>query len=362
MKAWVFHDFGDMRLEEVPDPKAKPGYAVCKIRRVQPSITDVQRALGIGTINSALLKKQLEEHAPVQLLGHEMSAEVIEVGEGVSTLNKGDIVCTSGHIPCGVCDWCKEGKDPWCVDKIHVGINTPGAFAEMISLPEEGLVKVPDILDDMSVACLQPFSSAVAAVRDSKISVGDSVAVTGQGVMGIYILQAARMCGAGSVFVTDVKEEALSLSEKFAADLVINAIEKDAVSEVLKATKGKGVDIVFECAGGNPDQGLSGHETKQQAFEMVRIGGKVVQVAGLVGSVNIDPVFMRTQGINWLFPEGHGRDTISLGADWVAGGRIDLKSLVTHEVTGIEKLPEAMEITHKKEEYKATNPCQVVLE
>ena len=109
MKAWVFHAFGDMRLEEVSDPKVKSGYAVCKIRRVQPSITDVQRALGIGTINSALLKKQLEEHAPVQLLGHEMSAEVVEVGDGVSTLSLGDIVCTSGHIPCGVCDWCQFG-------------------------------------------------------------------------------------------------------------------------------------------------------------------------------------------------------------------------------------------------------------
>jgi len=362
MQAWRFHAFGDMRLEEVPDPVVKSGYAICKIRRVQPSITDVQRALGIGTINSALLKKQLEEKAPVQLLGHEMSAEVLEVGEDVSTLHPGDIVCTSGHIPCGVCDWCREGKDPWCVDKIHVGINIPGAFAEMISLPEEGLVKVPDILDDVSVTCLQPFSSAVAAVRDANISVGDNIAITGQGVMGIYILQAARMYGAGSIYVTDVKEEALSLSEKFSPELVINAREKDSVAEVLKATKGKGVDIVFECAGGNPGQGLSGHETKQQAFEMVRIGGKVVQVAGLVGNVTIDPVFMRSQGINWLFPEGHGSETISLGADWVASGKIDLKSLVTHEVFGIEKLPDAMEITHKKEEYKATNPCQVVME
>ena len=362
MQAWRFYAFGDMRLEEIPDPEVKSGYAVCKVRRVQPSITDVQRALGIGTINSALLKKQLEEKAPVQLLGHEMSAEVLEVGEDVSTLRPGDIVCTSGHIPCGVCDWCSEGKDPWCVDKIHVGINTPGAFAEMISLPEEGLVKVPDILDDVSVACLQPFSSAVAAVRDAHISAGDKIAITGQGVMGIYILQAARMYGAGSIYVTDVKEDALNLSERFSPELVINAREKDSVTEVLKATKGKGVDIVFECAGGNPDQGLSGHETKQQAFEMVRIGGKVVQVAGLVGNVTIDPIFMRSQGINWLFPEGHGRDTISLGADWVASGRIDLKSLVTHEVFGIERLPEAMEITHKKEEFKATNPCQVVME
>ena len=89
MKAWRFYAFGDMRLDEVPDPEVKPGWAVCKVRRVQPSITDVQRSLGIGTINSALLREMLEKYAPVQLLGHEMSAEVVEVGEGVEHSNSG---------------------------------------------------------------------------------------------------------------------------------------------------------------------------------------------------------------------------------------------------------------------------------
>lgn len=361
MKAWRFYAFGDMRLDEVPDPEAKPGWAVCRVRRVQPSITDVQRYLGVGTINSALLKEMLEERAPVQLLGHEMSAEVVEVGEGVAHLRPGDRVCTSGHVPCLECAFCREGREMYCVDKLHVGINTPGAFAEYIALPAHGLVKPPQTLDDASIACLQPLSSTVAAMRDAQIRPGETVAVTGQGVMGLYALQAARTCGAGAVYVTDVKEEALALSRKFGADEIIDAREGDPAERVMEITEGKGVDLVFECAGGNAAQGLSGHATLHQATRMVRIGGRVVQVAGLVGEVRLDPVFMRAGGIRWVFPEGHGADTVALGGRWAASGRIDVRSLVTHEERGIENLPRVMEITGDKAAHRATNPCQLVL-
>lgn len=361
MKAWRFYDFGDMRLDEVPDPEVKPGWVLCRVRRVQPSITDVQRALGIGTINSALLKEMLDKYAPVQLLGHEMSAEVVETGAGVSSLKPGDRVCTSGHVPCLKCGFCREGREMYCVDKLHVGINTPGAFAEYVTLPAHGLVKPPQTLDDSSIACLQPLSSTVAAMRDAKIQPGETVAVIGQGVMGLYALQAARTCGAGAVFVSDVKEEALALSRKFGADEVIDARADDPVEKVMEATGGRGADLAFECAGGNAEQGLSGHATLHQATRMVRIGGRVMQIAGLVGEARFDPVFMRARGIQWIFPEGHGADTVALGGKWVASGRIDVRSLVTHEERGIENLPRVMEITSKKAEYRATNPCQLAL-
>jgi threonine dehydrogenase-like Zn-dependent dehydrogenase len=94
---------------------------------------------------------------------------------------------------------------------------------------------------------------------------------------------------------------------------------------------------------------------------MVRPGGRVMQVAGLVGEVRVDPRFMRSRGIQWIFPEGHGAETLRQGAEWVATEGVDVRSLVTHEVWGLERLPEAMEITRHKEKYKATNPCQVVL-
>ena len=156
--------------------------------------------------------------------------------------------------------------------------------------------------------------------------------------------------------MSDVKEESLALSRKFGADEVIDARVDDPVEKVMEVTAGKGVDLVFECAGGNADQGLSGHATLHQATRMVRIGGRVMQIAGLIGEVRFDPVFMRAQGIQWIFPEGHGADTVALGGKWVASGRIDVRSLITHEEHGIENLPQVMEITDKKAEYRATKP------
>lgn len=361
MKAWRFYDFGDMRLEEVPNPKVKSNWVLCKIRRVQPSITDVQRALGIQTLGYEEMEKMLRKHSPLQLLGHEMSAEVIEVGKDVESLKVGDIVCTSGHISCGHCHWCLAGEENYCINKVNIGITIPGAFAEMISLPENALIKPPESLDDASIVCLQPLSTVVAAIRDAQMTPGQTVAITGQGVMGLYMLQAVNINGASKVYTTDIREDTLKLSRKFNASEAIDASKIDPVKKISDLTKGKGVDIVFECAGGNPQQGLAGHTTLHQAFEMVRPGGKVVQVAALVGDLKINSNILRTKGIKWISLGGHGNKTIQLGADWVANGRIDLKTLVSHEITGLENLPEAFEITQNKEKYGATNPCQIIV-
>ncbi|MFA7672023.1 MAG: zinc-binding dehydrogenase, partial [Sphaerochaetaceae bacterium] len=167
--------------------------------------------------------------------------------------------------------------------------------------------------------------------------------------------------GASKVFTTDIRDASLELSKKFHADAVINVRKEDPVEKILELTNGKGVDVVFECAGGNPQQGLAGHTTLHQAFEMVRPGGKVVQVAALVGELKINSQILRTKGIKWISIGGHGNKTIQIGADWVANGRIDLKSLVSHEIEGLENLPKAFDITQNKEQYGATNPCQVIV-
>jgi len=362
MKAWRFYSFGDMRLDDIPSPKVKPGWLVCKVRRVQPSITDAQRAMGVATMGAEKMREIIEKQAPVQLLGHEMSAEVIEVGDGVEGFQVGDIVCTTGHASCGTCYWCATGRDSWCKKKLHVGITTPGAFAEEILIPVSAVVKVSPKLDDASIVCLQPLSTTVAAIRDAKLSPGQTIAITGQGVMGLYMLQAVRMFGAKAVFVTDIRDEALELSKKFHADEIINSKKDDPVEKIMDLTNGEGVDTVFECAGGNLSDGLAGDKTLKDAFKFAKHGGSIVQVAALVGDAKIDTSILRDKGLKWIFTEGHGKQTLDIGASWVTSGRVDVKSIITHETKGLENLPLAFEITRNKEKFKATNPCQVVLE
>jgi threonine dehydrogenase-like Zn-dependent dehydrogenase len=112
MKAGRFYALGDMRLDDVPYPgHPKPGWVTLKVRVVQPSITGAVRARGGPTMDGDFIKKMIEEHAPIQLLGHEFTAEVVELGEGVMSLKAGDREAARSKIPCYQCALCKAGLE-----------------------------------------------------------------------------------------------------------------------------------------------------------------------------------------------------------------------------------------------------------
>src|SRR5262245_52304157 len=101
MKAWRFHAFGDLRLDEVAEPVAKPGHVVVEPLVVQPSVTEAQLAFGIPTLAYDRVKRRLETEAPVQLFGHEFCARIIEAGEGVVGFEPGQRVAARAKLPCG---------------------------------------------------------------------------------------------------------------------------------------------------------------------------------------------------------------------------------------------------------------------
>src|SRR3954464_11506853 len=112
---------------------------------------------------------------------------------------------------------------------------------------------------------LQSLSDSVAAVETAEIRIGDSIAIFGQGSMGLECLQVARVSGAGKIITIDVRDEACAMSKELGADHAINASHEDPVAAIRELTNGNGVNIVFECAGGSPKQGLAGIRTLTQA-------------------------------------------------------------------------------------------------
>src|SRR5207248_10191252 len=107
MKAWRFHGFGDMRLDDVPEPVVPPGHVLVEPLVVQPSVTEAQLAFGIPTLAYDRVKKRLATEAPVQLFGHEFCARVVEIGRGVSRVRPGDRVAARAKLPCGDCPLCR---------------------------------------------------------------------------------------------------------------------------------------------------------------------------------------------------------------------------------------------------------------
>ncbi len=361
MKAWRFYNFGDMRLDDVPEPICRPGHVIAEPLCVQPSVTEAQLAFGIPTLAYQSIKRRLETEAPVQLFGHEFCARIVEVGAGVTRVRPGDRVAARAKLPCGTCPFCLEGKNHLCRKGPIIGFQLPGCFAERALLPEIALVRVDARISDSEAACLQSLSDSIAAVETTGIGIGDSVAIFGQGSMGLECLQIARNSGAGLIITVDVRDEACKVSVELGAEVALNAPTVDPVVAIRELTGGNGADIVFECAGGSPKQGLAGTQSLLQAIDSVRSGGKLVGVSFYGTPMEIDVDLLRERSLRFLFPDistlAHLEHTVRL----VASGRVRLKPTITHVLKGLEAVPQAFKITANKGKYQAINPAQVVL-
>src|SRR5262245_23362044 len=361
MKAWRFHAFNDLRLDDVPEPEAGPRQVVVRPLVVQPSVTEAQLAKGIPTLAYERIKRRLETEAPVQLFGHEFCAEIIAVGPGVSRFKPGERIAARAKLPCGDCPLCNAERSELCRKGPVIGFDLPGCFAERAIIPEIALVKVDDSITDSEAACLQSLSDSVAAVETAGLRMGDSVAIFGQGSMGLECLQISRLSGAGLIVTVDVRDESCQISKELGADHALNAATTDVVAAIRDLTGGNGADVVFECAGGSPKQGLAGDRTVRQAIDSVRSGGRIVGVARVGGPLPVDIDVLRERSLRYLFPDistlAHLEHTVRLAAS----GRVRLKPTITHVLHGLESVPQAFEVTANKGRYRAINPAQVVV-
>ena len=190
---------------------------------------------------------------------------------------------------------------------------------------------------------------------------GDTVVILGQGSMGLECLQIARLSGAGKIITVDVRDEACEISRKLGADHALNARTSEIVPAIRDLTNGYGADVVFECAGGSPKQGLAGSQTVTQALDIARSGGKIVGVSWFGGPLLLDVDLFRERSMRYIFPDistqAHLQHTVRL----VATGRVNMQATVTHVLNGIESVPKAFEITANKGQHKAINPAQVLM-
>ena len=359
MKAWRFYGFGDFRLDDVPEPELRPGHVLVAPLCVQPSVTEAQLAFGIPTLAYDRVKRRLETEAPLQLFGHEFCARIIATAPDVSGYQIGDRVAARAKLPCGECRLCLSERGNLCRKGPVIGFDLPGCFSEVAILPEIALVRVDDRISDSEAACLQSLSDSVAAVETANLQIGDTVAIFGQGSMGLECLQIARISGAGRIITVDVREESCRMSRELGADHALNAQECDPVAVIRDLTESNGADVVFECAGGSPKQGLAGTKTVRQAIDAARSGGKLIGVSWFGGPLEMEIDLLRERSLRYLFPDistrGHLEHTVRLAAT----GRVRLTPTVTHVLDGLESVPQAFEITANKGRYGAINPAQV---
>ena len=269
MRAMVLDEWGGpMTEQQRPDPVPGPGEALVKVR-----------AAGVG-LTLAHMRRGIFGGSVPRIMGHELAGDVVALGDGVDSLAVGDRVGVYFYLNCGVCEWCRGGRETLCTAwKGYVGVHIDGGWADYVKLPAENLLPLPDGLDyEAAAVAADAVCTPWHAVKErAKVKPLDDVLIIGAGGgVGIHCVQMVRLFG-GRVFAVDVSEEKLNLCRQWGANEVINAKTDDIAEAVMKLTDGKGVHAAIDFNGG-PD-------TFQAAIASTGIGGTALLVGGKPGEV-----------------------------------------------------------------------------
>lgn len=237
MKAGVVHGREDIRYEEIDKPVAGPGKVLIKVKYTGICGSDVPRVNGDAC------------HYFPNVLGHEFSGVVEEVGEGVTTLKTGDRVAGVPLVPCMKCEDCQKGDYSLCKHYSFIGSREFGSFAEYVAVPERNAVKFDEDVSFEKGAFFEPATVALHGLRRVDYKGGKHVAILGGGTIGLLTAQWAKIFGAKSVTVFDILDERLELAKRLGIDYGVNTSKDNYMDEVKEITEGRGFDYVYETAG-----------------------------------------------------------------------------------------------------------------
>ena len=227
-------------LEEIPDPTIGINDVLVRVRYT-------------GICGTDLHIYQWDEWArktiPVPMaIGHEFVGEIVAVGSNVNDFFPGDLVSGEGHVVCGRCRNCLAGRRHLCASTQGVGVNRPGAFAELIALPMSNIWRHHHGIDQEVAAIFDPFGNAVHTALSFPV-LGEDVLITGAGPIGIMAIPVVRHAGARHIVITDVNPFRLDLARKMGATLAINSNETPLGEVQKQLNMAEGFDVGLEMSG-----------------------------------------------------------------------------------------------------------------
>lgn len=338
MRIALWYNNRDIRLTEVPTPQPGPKEMLVKV-------------MSCGICGSDIVEWYRLPRAPL-VQGHELGAEVVEVGEGVTAYRPGDRVMIAPKVPCGTCHYCRRDHHPVCP---NIKVRLPGGYAEYILVPpellESGTYRLPDgVSYDMSTF-VEPLACVVRSQKLAGVKQGLTVLVLGCGMSGLLQVKLAKNQGC-LVVATDVNPARLALAKQSGADVVVDATKDPArdtdpnvapdtardaardaaqvatadVAARLIAETGRKADVVILCT--------SAMHAIAQAWRCVDKGGAVVffAVPGPEKQVTIPLNEFWTQEIRVLTSYYCGPPDIVAALKLIATRTIEVENLITHRL------------------------------
>jgi len=319
MRAARLIEPGRMVVQEVPKPVCGPGDLLVRVE-----------ACGICGSDRHMFRGEYPTASPVTL-GHEFAGLIEEIGTGVAGFRLGDRVTGDPNIACGHCLACRESRPNLCENLAAIGVQRDGGFSDYVLVPAGQAAKLPASLNPLHGAFCEPVSCCLHAIDVARIPAGGSVLILGGGVIGLLMVQLARMAGAGTVALSTRQAPRRELALQLGATHAINPAEGEAMFE--RALPG-GADVVIECAGVP--------ETFEQSLRLARRGGTVV-VFGVVAQgekATVLPFDLLTRELRiesaWLNPLTYPR-----AAELIASGALALDQLITRTIS-LDEVPQAI--------------------
>ncbi len=311
MKSAVYYGKHDLRVEESPMPQVREKDVLIEIMACGVCGTDVHIYEG---------DKGAAEVTPPTILGHEFSGIVKEVGSGVTRFHPGDRVCVDPNCYCGSCYFCRNGMAHYCTDMIGYGTTINGGFAQYCSVSEKQVYLLGPNTSFEQGAMTEPAACCLHGIDMCGIKPGDSVAVIGGGMIGLLMIQLARLEGAARIALLEPVESKREVGLRLGADLALDPTCGN-VKEKLKDSGMEHIGVVIECVG-KP-------ATVEQAVDLA--GNKaVVMIFGLTrpdDTITVKPfeVFQKELSIKSSYINPY---TQKRALDLIDSGRLNVSDMI----------------------------------
>ncbi|MDX8478444.1 zinc-dependent alcohol dehydrogenase family protein [Mesorhizobium sp. VK24D] len=324
MRAVRLEAIGSIALREVDKPSPGPEDVLVRIE-----------ACGVCGTDRHLFHGEFPCTPPVTL-GHEFCGIVEAVGDAVSGIAVGDRVTGDPNIACGRCSHCRAGRVNLCSSLRAIGIHRDGGFADYVLMPQSQAFRLPSSLKPTHGAFCEPLACCLHGADLAAIRPGDSVAVLGGGVIGLLVVQLARLAGAATVVLSTRQASRRALAEELGATATVDPSAVDPVEAIVgpAGLVPGGVDVVLECAGVR--------DTVEQSMRIAKAGGTVV-IVGVVPQgmkVAVEPFDLLFRELkvlgSFLNPFTHGR-----AAQLIASGAIEIDRLISRQVS-LEEAPQVI--------------------
>jgi len=311
MKYIVCETPGHFQMGEKDQVKPKAGEALLKILRVGICGTDIHAFAG----NQAFFEYP-------RILGHELAAEIVEIGTNNKGLKAGDLVSIMPYLSCGVCIACRKGKTNCCTNIRVLGVHTDGGMQEYISLPTEILLGAQGLSAE-EVALIEPLAIGAHAIRRAQLEAGEFIVVMGCGPIGMGILKMAQIAGA-EVIAMDVNQDRLDYAAKaFGVKHLVNVME-EPVAAVSAITEGDLATAVFDATG-NARALMSGPDYMAH-------GGRYVLVGLSKGELTYSHPKIHAKETTLMCSRNATIEDFEYVIEMLRGGQFPSEAYVTHRV------------------------------